>query len=330
MASNGNVTQIRKTRNPMGNNWKDDIHRKRAELAGMLHQPLAHLAAQLVPRWGDRKQLNKILQDHFASIPHVKYIYALDTAGTQVTDNIEATGVKPSYFGRDRSPRPYLREPVPEWGFLLSDAYISMSGRPSMTALHMVRSEERLLGYLGADFDLRFLPAVAQLHDESLSWRQIRGDPSIRSTVFMQCRVDSPMDQGIDQALSIIEDLMTERGMFQVVIHFSSSRATGWFMEDPYRYRIIDHEALADPDVCLLYKPHPYPAGASMPKVRIRPILAAMRELRMADQNIYLRSASINIFNDMVSLTFSCDGSHYMGSDEFLNRRGDFWVGIGG
>ena len=62
------------------------------------------------------------------------------------------------------------------------------------------------------------------------------------------------------QALAILEDLITERGMFQVVIHFSSSRATGWFIDDPFRYRILDHEALADPDVCLLYPPQPWPA----------------------------------------------------------------------
>jgi hypothetical protein len=43
-----------------------------------------------------------------------------------------------------------------------------------------------------------------------------------------------------------------------------------------------------------------------------------MRALRVIDTNIYLRMASINIFNGMVSLTFSCDGSHYMHYDEFL------------
>lgn len=314
----------------MGGNWKDDVYRKRAELAGMLHQPLAQLAGRCSAAWGDRARLNTILSDNFASVPHVQYIYVLDAAGVQISDNIEATGPLPGYFGRDRAARPYMQEPVPGWGFLLSDAYISMSGRPSLTALHVVKDGDELRGYLGADFDLRNLPAVAQLHDESRAWRQIRGDPSIRSTVFMQKRAESPMDCQIAQAMSILEDLMTERGMFQVVIHFSSSRTTGWFMDDPYRYRILDHEALADPDVCLLYPPCPYPADASMPKDRIKPILAAMRELRLADQNIYLRSASINIFNGMVSLTFSCDGSHYMGFDEFLNRRGDFWVGIGG
>jgi hypothetical protein len=314
----------------MDNSWKDDVLRKRAELAAMLHQPLAQLAARCTEPWGDRTRLNDLLREGFAAIPHVKYLYVLDAAGVQISDNLETGGIKPGHFGRDRAQRPYMREPVPDWGFLLSDAYISLSGRPSLTALHVVRAGDRLLGYLGADFDLRFLPAVKQLQDESRAWRQIRGDPSIRGTVFMQKRAESPMDQHIARALPILEDLMVERGMFQVVIHFSSSRATAWFLDDPYRYHLIEQEALADPDVCMLYPPHAYPTDAAIPPDRIRAILDGMRELRLADQNIYLRSASINIFNGMISLTFSCDGSHYMGYEEFLNRQGDFWVGIGG
>jgi hypothetical protein len=35
---------------------------------------------------------------------------------------------------------------------------------------------------------------------------------------------------------------------------------------------------------------------------------------------IYLRTASINIVNGMLSLTFFCGGSHYMPYDESLSR----------
>jgi hypothetical protein len=115
--------------------------------------------------------------------------------------------------------------------------------------------------------------------------------------------------------------------MFQGVIHFSSSRATAWFIDDPYRYRMLDHEALADPDICLAYPVCPYPADALMPQSSIAEILNGMRELRLADDVIYLRSASINIFNGMISLTFSCDGSHYMRYDEFLEKSMSFWLG---
>jgi len=111
------------------------------------------------------------------------------------------------------------------------------------------------------------------------------------------------------------------------VIHFSSSRATVWFIDDPFRYRIFDHEALSDPDICLLYTRRQYPGEAVIPRDRVIDILNGMRQLRTADDTLYLRSASINIFNGLVSLTFSCDGSHYMSWQEFLDKDMSFWVG---
>ena len=45
---------------------------------------------------------------------------------------------------------------------------------------------------------LRDLPLTRQLYEEPVYWRQLKGDPSIRSTVFHQNRVESIMDQRID------------------------------------------------------------------------------------------------------------------------------------
>jgi len=312
----------------MADTWKETIYRQRAELAKLLHEPLARLAARCVPVWSDRKALNGVLRAGFADIPYATFLYVLDTRGVQLCDNVSCDGLLPEHFGRDRSQRPYMREVVPVWGFLLSDAYISLvARRPSLTALHVIRSEAGMLGYLGADFDLRDLPVTAALYEEPHNWRQIKGDPSIRSTVFQQTRSESPMDRNIEQAMSILEELFTERGVFQAVIHFSSSRATVWVIDDPYRYRMLDHEALADPDICLAYPQRGYPAEALIPPSRIGPILDGMRLLRLADETIYLRSASINLFNGLISLTFSCDGSHYMRYDEFLEKDTSFWVG---
>jgi len=309
--------------------WKDSIHLQRTQLARLLHEPLARLAEHCVPVWGDRERLNDALREGFPTIPHCTYLYCLGTDGVQICDNVGEAGPLPGHFGRDRSRRPYMREAMPAWGFLLSDAYISQSNqRPSLTALQVVRSEAGHLGFLGADFDLRDLPVTADLYDEPASWRQIKGDPAIRGVLFQQCRVDSPMDRNIGKALSILEELLTQRGVFQCQIHFSSSQATIWTLDDPLRYRILDHEALSDPDICLVYPPQPYPEDAVIPAQSIGQILAALRALRMADENIYLRTSSLNLFNGMVSLTFSCDGSHYLRYDEFLGRDASFWFGM--
>ena len=310
----------------MKDSWKESIYLQREELARTLREPMARLAERCAPAWGDRERLNAILVEGFASIPHCTFLYCVGTDGVQICDNVGQAGIALEHFGRDRSKRPYMKEVVPSWGFLLSDAYISLAGlRPSLTALQVVSAESRKLGYLGADFDLRDLPVTAELYDEPGYWRQVKGDPSIRGAVFQQCRAESPMDRNMDRALSILEELLTQRGVFQCQMHFSSSQATIWTVDDPFRYRILDHEALNDPDICMVFPSRPYPANAAIPPVDIKRILNTMKSLRFADPNIYLRMASINIFNGMISLTFSCDGSHYMSHVEFLLKDTSFW-----
>lgn len=308
--------------------WKDSIYLQREQLGRMLHEPLARLAEECARVWGDRERLNAVQMEGFASIPHCTYLYCVGPDGVQISDNVGQSGLVAGHFGRDRSQRPYMKEVVPTWGFLLSDAYISLlKHQPSLTALQIVRADSRVLGYLGADFELRNLPATSELYEEPSYWRQVKGDPAIRSTLFQQCRVESPMDRNLEQALSILEELLTQRGAFQCQIHFSSSQATIWTVDDPFRYRILDHETLSDPDICLIYPRQPYPSDAVIPQHDIPRILDTLQALRMADENIYLRMSSINIFNGMISLTFSCDGSHYMRYDEFLRKNTAFWFG---
>ncbi len=310
----------------MSTNWKDNIYRQREQLGQLLREPIAALAERCRPVWNERAALEKVLIDGFASIPYCNFLYCLGTDGVQICDNVGKEGIVPGHMGRDRSQRPYMKEVIPTWGFLLSDAYISLrERRPSLTALQVVRDGNAVLGYLAADFNLRDLPVTSELYDEPGYWRQVKGDPAIRGQVFQQCRVESPMDRNIDQALSILEELFSDRGVFQALIHFSSSRATIWTVEDPYRYRLLDQEIFSDPDICLLFPLHRYPMNAEIPRSDIGPILRVLRSLRTADQTIYLRTASINIFNGMVSLTFSCDGSHYMPYTEFLLKDTSFW-----
>ncbi len=312
----------------MADSWKDSIYRQREELARILRDPLANLAERCAPAWGDREKLDRILLEGFPEIPYCTFLYVIGTDGVQISDNIGKDGLLDEHFGRDRSQRPYMKEAVPAWGYLLSDAYISIhANRPSLTALQVVRSDTGLLGYLSADFDLRNLPVTSELYEEPGYWRQVKGDPAIRSNLFQQVRAESQMDRNLTQSLSILEEFLTQRGVFQCLIHFSSSQATIWRVDDPFRYRLLDADALSDPDICLIYPVQPYPADAQIPQGEIARILEILRALRLADETIYLRFASINIFNGMVSVTFSCDGSHYMNYMEFLLKDTAFWFG---
>ena len=307
---------------------KDSIYRQREELARMLREPIERVAQHLAPAWDQQSDIESVLLEQLSSIPYCASLYALDTHGIQICDNIDRTGLVRGHLGRNRSQRPYMKEVVPAWGFLLSDAYISLSGhRPSLTALQVLRKDNRVLGYLGVDFDLRDLPVTAEIYREPGSWRQVKGDPAIRGLLFHQTRIESPLDINIDQAFVILEELITLRGVFQTQINFASSQAIIWMQDDPYRYRILDIDTLTDPDICLVYPSRAYPGDALIPAEHIAPLLESFGALRTADENIYLRMASINLYNGMVSVTFSCDGTHYMNSEEFLRKNTKFWFG---
>ena len=306
----------------------ESVAQQRDALANLLREPLA-LAAQACSRaWPSRAGLNAALTHALTTMPACKYLYALDTRAIQLSDNISRHGLVETDYGRDRSDRPYMREAVPNQGFLLSQAYISLRAkRPSLTAIQIVRDDDgQVLGFVGADYDLRDLPITAKLYEEPTYWRQVKGDPAIRGAVFHQTRSDSQLDLNLDTVLGVMEELMTDRGVFHGKLHFSSSRATIWLVDDPYRYRLLDIDALTDPDTCLIYPRHDYPADAVVPRDKIRPVLDSLRALRFMDEMLYLRAGSLNIFNGMVGLTFSCDGSHYLPWDEFLSKGYDFWA----
>ena len=308
---------------------QESIAQQRTELLQIMQEPLRQLAVRCYPVWFDRAKLDLLLSEGLKTLPFGRALYALDTHAIQISSNVGAEGLTPASFGRDRSRRPYMSVVLPIDGTLLSEAYISLLGRrPSLTAVQIVRDlSGTVLGFIGTDFDLRDLPLTRKLYDEPVFWRQLKGDPSIRDTVFHQNRAESVMDQHIDTVLGVIEELMVYHGIYHVILHFSSSRAVIWVMEDPYRYRLLDIDALNDPDICLAYPRTPYPDNALVPRDRIRAVLDLFRKLRYMDEMFYLRSGTLNLFNGIVGLTFSCDGSHYIPHDEFLSAGYDFWIG---
>ena len=312
----------------MNPDLQKQIDRQRDVLTDMVSMPLADLAEEAASVWPDRETLNQLIMKVIKELPYCKYLYVMNTNALQITDNASHEGLLTEHYGRDRSTRPYMDNVVPAFGCLLSESYISMAARrPSITAVQKVSYQGKTLGYIGADFDLRDLPLTRELYHEPTTWQQIKGDPAIRGSLFTQTRADSVLDKNIDDIMSLMMELITEHGVFHGKIHFSSSRATVWLIEDPYRYRLLDYETLLDPDICFAYPVQEYPADATVPEDKIEAIFNTMKELRYADENIYLRSGSLNIFNGMVGLTFSCDGSHYIPYDEFLEKDLAFWFG---
>lgn len=156
-------------------------------------------------------------------------------------------------------------------------------------------------------------------------WLQVKGDPSVRAFLFQQERVQSLFDEHLDEVHRILRALFVQKGAFQVKIHYSSSQLTAWFFDDPYRYHVyVREEVLAPgflagfPDLCF---------EGRRPRISVAeldPAIAEFARLRLADSTIYLRNASINRMNGTIGMTFSCDGTHYIGYETFLEKLEHF------
>jgi hypothetical protein len=305
------------------------ILEKKAALADAVSAPLARLADRVAEVWPDADAIDQRLQEAFTSLPNCHLAYAWNVNGIEVSSMVRAKGPDPTWRGRDLSQRPYLKNHLPFKGVMLSSVYLSeYTYEFCLTALQAVSRDNQLLGFIAADFAVNDL-----LRDDKLAavqevrWKQFRGDPSVRGTVFMQTRAHSVFDEHINEAIEGIAMLMREHGVFHSKIHFSSGRCSFWLYDDPYNYWLHGVEEIIDPELCLAYPVRSYPEKAKTPASDIIKVLEQFKALRFADETIYLRSGSLNIMNGMIGLTFSCDGSHYMSVKEFLQHDIGFWLG---
>jgi hypothetical protein len=308
------------------------INKQRSFIEGLLLDPMCHVADICILHWNDRCGLDKELKNFLLQKTdhRCQLLYVIDKHGRQYSSNISDRNIDESGIGIDLSHRPYLQNVTADnnTGLILSDVYIDkQTHKPCITSLRRIHMNDEIIGYVAADFGLQDLPLKEVNEVQSHEWRQIKGDPSIRKTLFHQTRSRSAMDEHLDEVLDVVESLMTSQGIFHTKLHFSSSRATLWPYSDPYRYRLHILDEIINPKVCLAYEKMPYPGQAVVSANLIHNVLNTFKPLRMEDETIYLRAASLNIMNGLVGLNFSCDGSHYMPADQFLEKDHKFWFG---
>jgi len=307
---------------------QETILRIKDALADSISLPLGALAEKVVAVWNQPDSLDQTLMAEIEAIPNCHLLYAWNVDNIEVSSLVTRDHVDKSWRGRDLSERPYLKNHLPYKGIMLSSVYLSEATHGQcITALQAVSDNGKLIGFIAADFAVTDLLRDMVLIQPAPKWQQFRGDPAVRGTVFMQTRSHSLLDEHIDEVMELIENLMCDHGVFHSKIHFSSGRCSIWLFDDPYNYRILGVEEIINPDICLAYPMRKYPDGAKSTPEQIHAVLQEFKALRFADETIYLRSGSINIMNGMLGLTFSCDGSHYMPIDEFLEKDLSFWLG---
>ena len=157
-------------------------------------------------------------------------------------------------------------------------------------------------------------------------WLQIRGDPSVREFVFEQRRVRGAFDEHLDEVLERTGRLLRDYGVFHAKVHFSTGQVTLWLLSDPLRYRVYVKDEFLDPAFCNVFPRMSYTSWATVRRRDIARVLGEFRRLRTQDEQLYLRSGSLNVVNGQVGLNFSCDGSHYVDYADFLANAPQLYV----
>ncbi len=158
-----------------------------------------------------------------------------------------------------------------------------------------------------------------------LRWLQIKGDPSIRSFLFEQKRVESLFDVSLEQVHALVAALLTRKGVFHAKIHYSSSQLTCWFARDPFCYEKFVREEVFEEGFLDRFPDADY--AGRIPVIDaagIDRMLGEFRRLRLTDETIYLRNAAVNLINGMINMSFSCDGTHYIDHKTFFEKLENF------
>ncbi|MCW8874790.1 MAG: PDC sensor domain-containing protein, partial [Gammaproteobacteria bacterium] len=262
---------------------QEQILAKKAALAETVSDPLGKLAQQCAGAWAEPDRLDQVLADAITGIPHCVLLYAWDVNGIERSSMVRQEQIDLAWRGTDLSRRPYLTNNLPFKGIMLSSVYRSIYDQQQcITALQAVRQDEQLLGFIAADFPVNALLQDTQLRPQEMQWQQFRGDPAVRSTVFMQKRAPSLLEEHIDAVLEMFETLIREHGVFHCKIHFSSGRCSIWLIDDPYSYQIVSVDEIINPDFCLAYPLRPYPERARITPEQIHATFKQFKALRLA------------------------------------------------
>ncbi|MDM8559803.1 PDC sensor domain-containing protein [Candidatus Parabeggiatoa sp. HSG14] len=304
--------------------WMKQTTKEQREMLKDLFEPsMLNLSKICVLIWSDLENLDKTLNKHFTSIPHCHLVYVVDKSGKQMSSNINVNGIDTTYRDQDLSRRPYSVSLYPKQHLMLSSVYISQTTKGHcISAVQPVIDEQQFLGFLVADFDLRCLP-VPIIPSKFTPFRQQHCE--ISSKPFRRHRVTSLVDKYLNDIQGILSKLINEHGVFHCTLHYASAIAQLWQIDEPYQYRLYDVEQLLDSNMYLIYPRQDYSNNAVISIKDVQQVLECFRSLRLADENIYLCSGSLNIMNGMVGLSFSVDGSEYMSVQDFLIKDLSYW-----
>ncbi|MDM8545105.1 hypothetical protein QUF61_01280 [Candidatus Venteria ishoeyi] len=186
----------------------------------------------------------------------------------------------------------------------------------------------------------------------------LRGDQSLRHTVYTRERIANFSDLHMEELANIFLYLLTDTGIHRLSIGFNNDEIKTFSIFDPFNMEVHKAEDLVRKSYYQSHFPQIHYAEKAafidrayehllqdnelqrlpywQAKIRernqrlnlpsrddLRCIFKRLPSLRSMD-NFFLRSMIISLFNSTVSLSFNCDGTQLMaiaGFDEFLKNN---------
>lgn len=179
----------------------------------------------------------------------------------------------------------------------------------------------------------------------------IKGDPSLRETALARPRYRSGVDELLEPVLEQLQDLLLNRGIYNLFVGFNNCEVRTTSVFDPLRTETHDGQRFVDPAYVdrhypridyatkvegmrhlydylfqsALYEQLPvhwlrifdrrHASWQPMQPNEIRAVMATLGVLRgMPDY--YLRNATINLVQSVVRLQFNCDGTQILRSGD--------------
>lgn len=305
-------------------NFSDLVQSQRDFLSKNIKNDLSLIAKLCAKKIAKSKPLEPFLKPFLDKHQFAQLAYITDHLGIQISANVSQDKIFDSTIGQDLSNRPYFKAIDSKKECYLSETYISRASlKPCISVVHTICEKNILIGLIIVDLDIEELP-LNQHKKTKKKWQQIKGDPSIRENLFNQNRHPSLIDRSIIGVHKTAIKLLKKHGVFHLQIHYASSRISVRTYNDPYYDNIHSIDEIENPELFLLYPKQQYPDDASVAPKQINQVFDQFEYLRFMDENLYLRTASINIIDGGISLNFSCDGSHYLTAEEFLANLDKF------
>ncbi len=180
----------------------------------------------------------------------------------------------------------------------------------------------------------------------------IKGDPSIRESVFYRNRYESVVDKILPQLVEMLEELLLKRCVYKVFIAFNSGEVRLTSVCDPFNEEIhtadkiinrpyierhfpeldYDEKALLvrgmydfvmESDV---YERRPQHwknafqrSHENWQPIAVEDISKVLRQLVVLRdiQDFYLRNFSLSMINNAIRMQFNCDGTHIVSTEDY-------------